>query len=174
MAKDDWISAQSPTLVKMRYQRTDRHADLYTVMIFDKGEHRPLLRKGRMLCCRRRRTVATLVRKAGFDPVECACFLRQPWLMDWSRSRDLLEHHSRDNCSTLLDVINLADDILHGLGLDWPDEYREVLYPLAQRLTMYRKYGAYMKKHGIDRGVALRGIEWALGAILTRSEVVDG
>jgi hypothetical protein len=78
-----------------------------------------------------------------------------------------------DRRAILIHFINLFEDVLPYVGVKWPSRYREALMPLADRVTFYREFGSVFKQEGVTRELALDGLRWCMGVLLSNSQFIE-
>jgi hypothetical protein len=89
--------------------------------------------------------------------------------LDFAQALYLLTSQSSDDTACLLNLINTILDMLKAVSVNPPRTYRSYLSQIADHLTFNREFGSLLKTQNLERVKIIEAIQWALGAIVTKS-----
>lgn len=135
------------------------------------GDLFAVLRRGRLLCWRgetRTSKITRIARRIG------KVRLRRKYALtlDYAEALRLLRDAESDKKATILNVINVFDDVEQSLSIALPEREKRVLHPLANYLTVDTDLTALFQSSAFSRGEAIEAIQRALGAILAEAWLV--
>jgi hypothetical protein len=82
------------------------------------------------------------------------------------------EDEKVDEEKVFLNCLNVAFDLVKSAGLPLPEDYKRVLYPLADYMTFDRDFDQFLRKSNVARSQVHDGILWMMGAVVSRCKVI--
>lgn len=83
-----------------------------------------------------------------------------------------VNHQDIDPDATIINCLNILLDLVKAIKLPIPEEYKRVLYTLADHLTFNREISTFYTNEQVSKLEVTNAILWCLGAILSKSKLV--
>ncbi|RWY48555.1 hypothetical protein [Mucilaginibacter gilvus] len=77
----------------------------------------------------------------------------------------LITLNSIDNNAVIINALNTAFDVLNALEIDFPKDYKSILFSFADHLTFNRRYGAFFVRNNLSRRQLIEATSWLLETI---------
>jgi len=94
-------------------------------------------------------------------------------IYDISEMLQLIQTADIDETATIVDCLNVFDDLLKAVKRPLPPDYKSILYAFADHLTFHREFGTFLEQKQIDRAKLREAIEWCLETIFSRSKLLS-
>jgi hypothetical protein len=94
-------------------------------------------------------------------------------ICDVPRAIEIIRRKKRDNKAIILNCLNTLFDLLDAVNARIPDEYKGILYPLADHLTFNREFGSFINEAKINRDLIVNAIMWCVGAVAVNSRIMS-
>lgn len=169
-------SASNEMLYLIGFHRNldSKEIDLYTLMTFGGDENQPIMVDGCILffdepelASAALELVNTHMKRFGPPPDEIAA------IYDISEMLQLIQTEDIDETATIVDCLNVFDDLLKAIKQPLPPDYKRMLYAVADHLTFHREFGTFLAEHQIDRVELRKAVEWCLETIFSRSKLLS-
>lgn len=106
------------------------------------------------------------IRRIAVQPTEISLVL------DISLMFHLLRGEGQDKEATIINCLNIIFDLLKYSESELPDDYKQILYALADHLTFDSDIEAFIKQRQLTRSEIVNSVLWCIGAILTKSRLL--
>jgi hypothetical protein len=160
------------SLVGFRINPAGHAPDLYTIIVYD-GTDSPIIIDRQIAFISRPEHAAKLYRlcdkrlkNLGPPPTEVDL------ICDVPATLNIIGRKNRDNKAVILNCLNTTFDLLGAVKVQMPDEYKSVLYDLADHLTFNRDFGDFLTKQGMSRESITHAILWCVGAVTVNARIM--
>jgi hypothetical protein len=151
---------------------TQLEHDLKVYLLFLKGAtDKPFIKNNKLCFFTKNRIIEklsvmgiTILPHDFDDEIELTC--------DINKVLRLITLNSIDKDATLINFMNIFFDIINALNIVIPNEYKNVLYLIADHLTFNRRFGSFLKQNKLSREDIINAIYWLNGAIISNSQFV--
>lgn len=87
-----------------------------------------------------------------------------------SEMLQLIETADIDETATIVDCLNIFDDLLEAVKQPLSPDYKRILYVIADHLTFHREFGTFLEEQHIDRTMLREAIKWCIETVFSRSK----
>lgn len=148
--------------------------DLYTLMTFGGDENRPIMVDDNVLFFNEPELAFAALDVANPDMKSFgSCPEEVAAIYNISEMLQLIETANIDETATIVDCLNVFDDLLEAVKQPLPPDYKRILYAFADHLTFHREFGTFLEEQHIDRAALREAIEWCIETIFSRSKFLS-
>ena len=151
--------------------RRDR-PDLYTFLIEQGGQMRPLLSDGQVIFFTELSLAQTALRAANIEVEFKTLSFENVYLVDVSQTLYLLQTESNDERKIIANTLDLFARILTNLGVGVPPVFGAALIDLGNHVDQNTYYGDFIEQKNITRARAIDAVRWCLGTALSLARII--
>jgi hypothetical protein len=160
-------------LIGFRLNPDNESPELYTLIISEDDDYKPLLASGCILFFSKPELAADALKSSQQKNTKIYNVPKNIELVvDVAETLYLLESEDIDLTATILNCLNTLDDLIKAIKLTVPEHYKNILYKLADHLTFNQEYSSFFSKQNISRSSAIDEILWCLGTITIKSKIL--
>ena len=93
-------------------------------------------------------------------------------ICDIAETLYLLDAEDMDESGTMLNCLNALLNLVAVTLTPMPTEYKQVLYALADNLSIDREFASFLAEEDIQRSEIVNAILWCVGAITAKSRLL--
>ena len=172
MEKVDELSIDGVELIGFRLNRKSENPNVYILITYG-DEDIPLTSDGELIFLSSVDNVpfafnmfSEKIKQQAVQPTEVSLILDIPLMLH------LLENKAQDKDATIINCLNIIFDLLEYSQSKLPENYKQILYALADHLTFDSDIEAFIKQKQLTRTEIVNGVLWCIGAILTKTRLL--
>lgn len=166
-------SGEGLSLVGFRINPNNEDPEIFTLIIYD-GQDSPLMVDGQIVFFSKPELVSKAydlctddLKALGSPPtdVDLVC--------DIAETLHIINHQNGDSASIVLNCLNTIFDLVQAANTNMPEEYKTILYGLADHLTFNHEFSDFLQQHSIDRETIINATLWCIGAVAVKSMILE-
>jgi len=83
-----------------------------------------------------------------------------------------IDKNNKDDGSSILNCINIFDDLLIALNIPLPQKYKKILYPIADFLTFDTRLLVALDQQNVSRKTFKEAVEWCIDSVFSNSKIL--
>jgi hypothetical protein len=146
--------------------------EIYTLFIYGEQE-RPLVADGNIVFFSRPDLILSALKLCEIDTSQLGIPPTEVSLVcDIAETLHLISYKDIDDSATILNCLNTVFDLVKATSVPLPNDYKRVLYSLADHLTFEQEFASFLTQNDIKRSMIENAIMWCMGAVMSKSKLL--
>lgn len=160
-------------LIGFKLNPDSEKPEIYTLVFGEKN--RPLIKNEQIIFFPTPEAACRALEFCGTETLTSIDFIADDieLIVDIAETLYLISSEEIDLNNTILNTINLLDDIIIALEIHRPQFYKNNLYKFADHLTFNRSITPFLETEQITRASIINSLLWCIGAITVQSIILD-